>query len=133
MIDITNIIKVKLNSSSGCTDIPLLRGYGTFHVQLRNEGVSVNNLYNTPFLEWQVFEKVIELLEREGGQAVKGDSMKNKLGGEKLSISSVEGYIAKEVYNKKIGDSVFRRITPVVNILIWAGVCKNGKGVLLLK
>ena len=35
-----------------------------------------------------------------------------KLGEEELPTNSIEGYIAKEVYGKSIGDSVFRRITP---------------------
>ncbi|MDA3733559.1 hypothetical protein PBV87_18935 [Niameybacter massiliensis] len=51
----------------------------------------------------------------------------------KLPTNSIERYIAKEVYDKSIGESVFRRITPIVNILIWAEICKNGRGRLILK
>lgn len=59
--------------------------------------------------------------------------MESRLGEGKLPLDSIEGYIAKEVYGKKIGDSVFRRITPIVNILIWADLCENGRGELFLK
>lgn len=59
--------------------------------------------------------------------------MEYKLGDGNLSIDSIEGYIAKEVYNKEIGDSVFRRITPIVNILIWSELCENRTGKLILK
>lgn len=59
--------------------------------------------------------------------------MGSQLGEDKLPLNSIEGYIAKEVYGKRDRDSIFRRITPIVNILIWAGICENGKGKLLLK
>lgn len=133
MIEISNIIKEKLLHNEGIAEVSLLKANKSFHVQLRDDGILVDNLQNEPFLEWKVFEKAIELLEREGGNAVKGDAMGSKLGEEGLPINSIEGYIAKEVYGKKTGDSVFRRISPIVNILIWAGVCKNGKGKLTLK
>lgn len=133
MIEISNIIKEKLLHNEGTAEVSLLKANKSFHVQLRDDGILVDNLQNQPFLEWKVFEKAIELLEREGGNAVKGDAMGSKLGEEGLPINSIEGYIAKEVYGKKTGDSVFRRISPIVNILIWAGVCKNGKGKLILK
>lgn len=59
--------------------------------------------------------------------------MHSKLGEKGVSLDSIEGYIASEVYDKKIGESVFRRITPIVNILIWVSVCENKKGCLKLK
>jgi hypothetical protein len=89
-------------------------------------------LSSDPFLTWEVFEKAVELLEREGGSALKGDAMGSKLGEEGLPFNSIEGYIAKEVYGKKGGDSVFRRISPIANILIWSGICENRKGKLVL-
>lgn len=70
---------------------------------------------------------------KDGGTALKGDAMGFKLGEGKLPTNSIEGYIAKEVYDKSIGDSMFRRITPIVNILIWVGICENGRGKLILK
>ena len=133
MIDIASIITDKLLKSGGSANVGLLRGPNTFCINLTNGGVSVDNLHKSSFLEWKVFEKTIELLENQGGTAKKGNAMNYKLGDEKLSLNCIEGYIAKEVYDKKIGDSVFRRITPIVNILIWADVCKNGRGILLLK
>lgn len=133
MIDISNLIKEKLEGKDGKAEITLLKANQSFKVELTSGGILVNNLNNEPFLAWAVFEKAIELLEREGGSALKGDAMGSRLGEEGLPINSIEGYIAKEVYGKKTGDSVFRRISPIVNILIWAGVCKNDKGRLILK
>lgn len=133
MINISNIIKEKLVHNGGKVDISLLKGNKSFQVQLTDDGLLVDNLNSEPFLSWEVFEKAVELLEQEGGNALKGDAMGSKLGEDGLPINSIEGYIAKEVYGKELGDSVFRRISPIVNILIWAGVCENGKGKLVLK
>lgn len=132
-MDIVNMIKEKLIKNGGSSKVKLLKGNSYFSVVLSEQGVLVDNLHKEPLLEWKVFEKTIELLEENGGCAQKGDAMLFKLGEGKLPINSIEGYVAKEVYGKNIGDSVFRRITPIVNILIWVGVCENGRGKLLLK
>lgn len=58
--------------------------------------------------------------------------MNFKLGDERLPLDSIEGYITCCLYNKKIGDSVFRRVTPIAGILIWAGICENEPGYLVL-
>ena len=58
--------------------------------------------------------------------------MNCKLGDNGLSLDSVEGHIAATVYRQQVGDSVFRRITPVACILIWAGVCRHSPGELVL-
>ncbi|MTK07011.1 MAG: hypothetical protein F8N38_08010 [Hungatella sp.] len=132
-MNITNIIKEKLLLKGGEVEIRLLKGNRSFIVRLTDGGVLVNNLANDPYLSWEVFEKAIELLEQEGGNALKGNAMGCKLGDEGLPFNSIEGYIAKEVYGKKVGDSVFRRISPIVNILIWSELCQNGVGKLTLK
>ncbi|MGL5868424.1 hypothetical protein [Clostridium chrysemydis] len=132
-MDIGRIITKKLIEEKGEVKIKLLRGKKYFVVKLVKNGVEVSNLGKKTFLEWKVFKKTIELLEIKGGIAEKGDAMNSKLGEEGLLIDSIEGYIAKEVYNKNMGDSVFRRITPIVNILIWVGVCENSNGYLKLK
>ncbi len=103
--------------------IPLLKGDKTFQAQLSHDGVYVNNLGNQPFLPWTVFTETVLLLTRKGGRVFRGDAMNSKLGSRDLPIDSVEGYIAHVVYNKQIGETVFRRVTPVACILIWAGIC----------
>ncbi|UDN58532.1 hypothetical protein [Clostridioides sp. ES-S-0010-02] len=130
---VTSKIKEKLKNNGGIAKIKLLKGNRYFNVILKEDGVLVDNLDKEALLEWKVFEKTIELLENNGGTALKGDAMGFKLGEGKLPINSIEGYVAKEVYDKSIGESVFRRITPIVNILIWVGICENGRGKLILK
>ena len=51
--------------------------------------------------------------------------MNAKLGDTNLHTETIEGYVASTVYGKSEGDSVFRRITPIASILVWAGVCEN--------
>ena len=50
--------------------------------------------------------------------------MNSRLGDQNLSLDSIEGHIAHVVYGKQVGESVFRRITPISCILIWTGLCK---------
>lgn len=105
---------------------------GTFTANLREDGIEVDNLGNQPFLPWSVFEETVELLKAQGGKAKKGNAMSYRLGDPELGLDSIEGYIAKVVYKQKIGESVFRRITPISNILVWAKICESGRGILLL-
>jgi len=129
---IKKLLTDKFESNKFIAKIPLLRGNGTFSAKLTEYGIEVNNLASSPLLPWVIFEKTIELLINQNGKALKGNAMSFKLGDPELPLDSVEGRIAHEVFNKKIGESVFRRITPISCILVWAGICKSEKGFLLL-
>jgi hypothetical protein len=82
-------------------------------------------------LPWVVFTETVQLRKEQNGCAKRGDGMK-RLGSEELPFESVEGFIAHRVYNKPKDDSVFRRISPIANILVWAGICKHNRGKLRL-
>lgn len=107
---------------------------GCFTAELNHEGIKVSNLRSYALLPLDVFHETIDLLIEKGGKAIKGNCMGKgiKLGDSELPLDSVEGRIANKVYQKKIGDSVFRRITPVSCILEWAGICRNKRGYLEL-
>ena len=90
------------------------------------------NLDKQPLLPWALFEETVSLLSRNGGCADRGNAMNCRLGDDGLSLDSVEGHIAAMVYGQREGDSVFRRITPVACILIWAGICRHSTGELVL-
>ena len=124
-------IRTRLEAQGGTAEIDMQRG-GTFHVHLRRGGVDVDNLGTSPFLPWPVFDAVIELLRREGGSARRGDAMNHRLGEAELSMNSIEGYVAKAVFGTQPGETVFRRITPVTCILVWAGLCRHTRGGLAL-
>ena len=92
----------------------------------------MDNLGTQPFLPWAVFQEAICVLVRNAGRAGRGNAMNYKLGEPGLSLDSIEVHIAHVVYGKRNGDSVFRRITPIACILIWAGVCRAEPGELIL-
>ena len=125
------VIKQKFEKTDRQVKIPLQKG-GVFKAYMTNDGVIVDNLGSQSLLPWIVFGKVINLLIRNGGRAKKGDAMNCKLGDEGLLLESIEGHIAHVVYGKQVGDSVFRRISPIAAILVWAGLCDTGPGELIL-
>lgn len=134
--DIIRTIRNKFEEAGGKAAIPLLQPKGdktTFDAECTNDGINVDNLGNQPFLSWSVFTETILLLKKNDGRATRGDAHKYRLGGEGLPLDSVEGDIASKVYGKKIGDTVFRRITPIACILIWAGICRSEPGELVLR
>ncbi len=127
-------IRQKFASVGTPSSIPLMTKK-TFRAELVTGGVEVDNLGNKTFLPWQVFGETLRLLRQENGSALRGDAMGKsvRLGHPKLPLNSVEGHIAYSVYGKQLGDSVFRRISPVAAIMVWAGLCKPGRGELLLR
>ena len=130
--DVLPKIKGKLSDHNGQAIIPLQRG-GHFIAILIERGIEVDNLGNQPFLPWCVFQEAVCVMIRNQGIAIRGNAMNARLGDEGLPLDSVEGHIASVVYGKQIGDSVFRRITPIACILVWAGICRSAPGKLILK
>jgi len=122
-IQAVNTIKQKFAGSGRKVQIPLLKG-GHFTAEITEEGIKVDNLGTQSFLPWTVFKEALRLLVRKGGHAERGDAMASKLGDKGLSTESIEGRVASVVYGKRPGDIVFRRITPIACILIWAGICR---------
>lgn len=128
---VISIIKKKFSENGGSARIPLQRG-GHFRAKLVDGGIEVDNLGKQSFLPWRVFQEAINLLMHKHGIAVRGNAMNSRLGTGELPFDSIEGHIAAVVYNKKEGDSVFRRITPIACILKWAGICRFEPGKLVL-
>jgi len=129
-------IKERFASEGDQALIPLIRGNRRgnrlFKAELSKDGIYVDNLGVQPFLPLAVFIETVELLHKMGGRALKGNAMNYKLGSKGLPFDSAEGHIAHSIYGKKAGESVFRRITPIAYILIWAGICCNDSGYLVL-
>ena len=126
-------IKRKFAETGSPTQVPKLRGQDPFTAELADEGVMVSNLHVQPFLPWAAFQETICVLIRNDGRARRGDAMNSRLGEPGLALDSVEGHVAHVVYGKRAGDSVFRRITPIACILIWAGICEAAPGELVLR
>lgn len=130
VIHAIDTVKRKFVEVGGVVQIPLLKG-DSFRAELTPEGIRVDDLGSQPLLPWVVFQETIHLLIEKGGRAERGDAMHGRLGSQFLPLDSIEGHIAHTVYGRRLGDSVFRRITPVACILIWAGVCKHAPSELL--
>jgi hypothetical protein len=130
--EVIDAIKRSFREVGNPAMIPLMRG-SSFTARLSDEGLYVDNLGNNPFLPWSAFEEAVTVLIESGGRAPRGDAMKAKLGRPGLPMNSVEGHVADAVFGKRPGESVFRRITPIACILIWAGVCEPVPGGLSLR
>jgi hypothetical protein len=126
-------IKEKFTIEGNPASIPLIGGGKPFEAKITGDGVYVDNLATLPFLPWAVFTETVALLESQGGRVRKGDAMKYKLGDSGLPLNSVEGHIGHLIYGKQPGETLFRRITPIACILIWAGICQNERGYLVLQ
>jgi len=122
VLQVPQAIRQRFRETGPTTEIALLNR-GHFTATLREDGIVVSNLGNTPFLPWAVFQEAICVLLRSGGTAELGNAMDAKLGDPGLALDSIEGHIAHVVYGKNPGESVFRRRAPVAAILVWAGLC----------
>lgn len=129
---IVEVIKKKFAETGSPVNIPLQIKDSTFEASLAEDGINVDNLANSPHLPWKVFVETVNLIKTKGGRAYKGNAMQHKLGSNGLPLDSVEGYIAYEVYGKKLNQSVFRRITPISGILVWSNICTNEPNELVL-
>ena len=126
------VIKRKFQNVGHPVRIPLKKGK-SFTATFTDDGIVVDNLSNQPFLPWKVFEITVDLLIRNGGRAERGDAMSSKLGDAGLPLNSVEGHVAHVVYGKQIGESIFRRISPIAAILEWAGLCDSAPREIILR
>ncbi|MCJ7435841.1 MAG: hypothetical protein MUO77_20365 [Anaerolineales bacterium] len=126
------VIERKFHEAGSFVKIPLQKG-GMFTARLVDGGLEVTDLSSQPFLPWNVFEQTVDLMVRKGGRAERGDAMNSRLGEEGLPLDSIEGHIAHVVYGKQEGDSIFRRISPIAAILVWAGICDSAPGELIIR
>ncbi len=118
--------------SQGSVQIPKQRG-GFFLALRATQGIEVDCLATSPLLRWGVFDAIENFLLRQPDfSAPRGDAMSARLGDPELSLDSVEGRIAL-FYGYRVGESVFRRISPVANLLCWADLCTQSQGILKLK
>jgi len=130
-IEVVNRLMVSFQALGRVMIIPM-QTEGTFSAVMVDGGVIVSDLGNQPFLPWDIFTETVSLLIQKGGSAEKGNVMGHRLGSDALPLDSVEGHVAHTVYGKQKGESVFRRISPIANILVWSGICVNEPGKLSL-
>jgi hypothetical protein len=132
VLQFVDAIKRKFAQTGSPAQVPKLRR-GSFTAELREDGVEVSNLGAQPFLPWAVFKEAVSAIIHGGGRAARGDAMGNTLGSPRLPFDSIEGRVAHRVYGKRQGDNVFRRVTPIACILIWAEICEAAPNELVLR
>ena len=109
---IIKIIREKFDNTFK-VKVPLLKGNRFFLAELVEDGINVSNLGNNPFLSWDVFTESVNLIERLGGIAKKGDAMLFSLGEKGLDLNTIEGYIAVGTPGevKKEADELVRELS----------------------
>ena len=68
-IEVFDAIRRKFSVTGNPTQVPYIRGIGSFTAELTDNGISVDNLGNQPFLPWVIFQEAICVLIRNGGRA----------------------------------------------------------------
>ena len=134
-MEVVSDLKQIFKDHGGKAMIPQQRST-PFNAWLEKGGISVDCLGNQGFLPFKVFTETISLLESsEDGKAPRGNCRVRdaRLGDSNVPLDSVEGHVALKVFDAKIGDSVFMRVSAIANLLVWAGVCEHGRGYLKLK
>ena len=81
------------------------------------DAVWVSSLGASPYLPTESFVVASELLSAKG-RAPRGDAMRGKLGEPALPLDSIEGVVAKEVFQRAPGAAVYRRIGPLTALMV---------------
>lgn len=90
-------------------------------------GFYVKQLKNVIFT-FEMLDDVVRKANKLGGKMYRGDTAAQsgaKLGSEKLSLDTIDGYIASKYFGTKENESVLRRSTYIAGILDWAGIATN--------
>jgi len=135
-INATNRFKIFIDSYNDA-DITQLRNGQSFRLQFDNERENIIvpiEVLSENILPLEIFYFVITELEYAVNCTLKtGNGNSGRLGSRECPCASIEGLIASRFYSAKEGDSVFRRISAVANILVAAGICERGLGILKLR
>lgn len=122
----------RLQQHGGVAQVQNQRG-GSFTatLHLKHGYVHVDCLGSSPNIPLAAFDAIERLLEEKQGRALRGSAMRYQLGTDGLPLDSVEGRVAHITFNRQLGTNVLQRITPMACLLVWAGVCVHGRGVLI--
>ena len=128
----SEIIKRKLKEAGGHATVYTARGLPCeIYAGADGKSFTSDKLPLTPPYEYAVFDVIVELLEKQGGRARKGNGRNFKLGEAGCEENTVVGAVAIS-RGKKAGNSVFDPVFVMAAILEWAGIAINGRGELIL-
>lgn len=128
-------IKEKLNASCGKASIQLFSGEECDIRYCENgNGLASSKIPPANQLIWSAFDAAVEIVLKNGGKAKKGNAQSGaKLGTDKLTLDSVEGYIAHKVHGVHPGETAFGPGFVICAVLDWAEICSNERGWLVIK
>ncbi len=128
----SEIIKAKLKENGGHITVYTARGLPC-EIYAENDGLSFTSdkLPIKPAYEYAVFDVIVNLLQKQGGHARKGNGRNYRLGDPNCDETTVVGAVA--IYRgRKTGESVFDPVFVLAAVLEWAGIITNGRGELTL-
>ncbi len=122
-------VKQKLLASGGSAEVSSV-SKKTYTITANEDGKSFS-CDKLPFeCDYEVFDIICSLLDRQGGRADKGTGKGTRFGDAKCNETTVVGILAKEYFGAKVGDSVYDPVFVLAAVLEWAGLAKNGRGYL---
>lgn len=128
----SEIIKAKLKEHGGHVTVYTQRGLPCeIYAEPDGRTFTCDKLPIRPPYAYAVFDAIIDLLEKQGGRARKGNGRNYKLGEAGCEESTVVGVIARQ-RGYETGDSVYDPVFVMAAILEWAGLVENGRGELIL-
>ena len=125
----SEIIKDKLLQNGGRAIVHSLTGKA-YEIRSGNDGHSFlcDQLPIKPPYTYDVFDVIVDLLDKQGGRAEKGAGRNARLGEPRCEESTVVGAIAKKYAGKREGDSVFDPVFVMAAVLEWAEIAHNERG-----
>lgn len=132
----SEIIKNKIIQCGGNVNVTSINGK-VYNIRSHSDGKSFlcEQLPITPPFEYRVFDVITDLLNKNGGKAVKGCGRAKgvRLGDKNCDNATVVGVIAKNYSGKKDGESIYDPVFVLVSVIEWAGIIVNKRGYIELK
>ncbi|WP_337593609.1 DUF2089 family protein [Vescimonas sp.] len=129
----SDIIRNKLYENGGKATVYSVSGKA-YVIKASGDGKTFlcNELPIKPPFSYEVFDRIVELLIREGGSARKGMGRNFRLGEGHCTEDTVVGYIGAHYFGANYGTYVFDPVFVLAAVLEWAGIARNERGYLSL-
>ena len=103
----SEIIKAKLFDNNGTATVRLQRGEACRISIAKNGNAFESDKLGNQFVEFSVFDLIVEFLKSNGGKAPKGMGRNDRVGYGKCGPETVMYQIATQYYGKRTGESTF--------------------------
>lgn len=132
---VVEALKRKIAACGGRASMPALRGEPiAIRLSPSGDGIETAGLKGFVF-RWGEFSAIVKKANELGGLMYRGDSAAHngeRIGSERLSLDTIDGFVSTHFLGAKVGDTTLRRSTYYAGILAWAGIVTNhrsaGKG-----